>query len=136
MVRVAPRGLNVAGVVTFDVRIAVTSTNRSLLRPDMTANVQIVTAEKCGAMLIPASAAVAEGGRSHVLVACGPGAAAPREVELGLSDGICQEVVRGLRAGETIVLPDPQQGWAGTADPGGRKAPAKPMQWLKPQNWK
>src|SRR5262249_12618539 len=41
VVRIATRGVNVSNVVTFEVKIEVLGENKTLLKPEMTANVQI-----------------------------------------------------------------------------------------------
>jgi HlyD family secretion protein len=38
--RIAPRGVNVSNVVTFEVKLEVTARDKDLLRPEMTANVR------------------------------------------------------------------------------------------------
>ena len=48
VVRISPRGVNVSNVVTFEVKIEVTAREKALLRPEMTANVEILVAERTG----------------------------------------------------------------------------------------
>lgn len=54
VVRVATKGVNSNNVVTFEVRIEVTSRNRRLLKPEMTANVEIMVAERTDVLTVPA----------------------------------------------------------------------------------
>jgi len=54
--RVATKGVSTSNVVTFEVKIEVTSENRILLRPLMTATVKIISAERDNALVIPQSA--------------------------------------------------------------------------------
>jgi HlyD family secretion protein len=56
VVRVATKGVNTSNVVTFEVKIEVTSENRQLLRPEMTANVKIIVAARPQAISIPMAA--------------------------------------------------------------------------------
>ncbi|MGN6370395.1 MAG: efflux RND transporter periplasmic adaptor subunit [Phycisphaerae bacterium] len=56
VVRIAETGVSTSNVVTFEVKIEVTSANRSLLRPLMTADVDIISAERPDALLIPVQA--------------------------------------------------------------------------------
>ncbi|MEI8196047.1 MAG: efflux RND transporter periplasmic adaptor subunit, partial [Phycisphaerae bacterium] len=53
VVRVATKGVNSNNVVTFEVRIEVTSRNRRLLKPEMTANVEIIVAERAEVLTVP-----------------------------------------------------------------------------------
>jgi HlyD family secretion protein len=54
--RVATKGVNTSNVVTFEVKIEVTSDNRILLRPLMTATVKIISVERDNVLTIPTSA--------------------------------------------------------------------------------
>jgi multidrug efflux pump subunit AcrA (membrane-fusion protein) len=53
VVRIATKGVSTSNVVTFEVKIEVTSDNRMLLKPMMTANVEIVSSEKKDVLLVP-----------------------------------------------------------------------------------
>ncbi len=54
--RVAPKGVNTNNVVTFEVKIEVTSPNRMLLRPAMTATAKIICASREDVLAIPVAA--------------------------------------------------------------------------------
>jgi multidrug resistance efflux pump len=56
VVRVATKGVNTSNVVTFEVKIEITSENRTLLRPEMTGTASIICAARPDALTIPASA--------------------------------------------------------------------------------
>jgi HlyD family secretion protein len=56
VVRVATKGVNTSNVVTFEVKIEVTSDNKSMLRPEMTATARIVTASRPNVLAIPTNA--------------------------------------------------------------------------------
>lgn len=56
VVRVADQGTVNTNVVNFEVRIEVDSPNKQLLKPKMTANVEIIIAEKNDVLLIPMAA--------------------------------------------------------------------------------
>jgi hypothetical protein len=56
VVRVATKGVNSSNVVTFEVKIEITSENRTLLRPEMTGTANIVCAARPDVMAIPAAA--------------------------------------------------------------------------------
>lgn len=79
--------------------------SKSLLKPEMTANVEIVAVEKDDVLLVPAEAVSRQRGKRNVQVIASPGAAPQeREVEVGINDGTKVEVLRGLSEGETVVL--------------------------------
>jgi HlyD family secretion protein len=104
VVRISPRGVNVSNVVTFEVKVEVTSPEKALLRPEMTANVEILVAEKTGALLAPADAIVRKGGKATVTVQKAGGATETREVGTGIGDGRRTEILSGLSAGDTVVV--------------------------------
>ncbi len=120
VVRIAPRGVSVSNVVTFEVKIEVVSPEKSLLRPEMTATVEIVVARVDDALLVPADAVVRQGGRPQVTVVAADGSRAERPVTVGVGDGQRVEVVSGLAEGETVLLRTGDAGgkWAGSRGPG------------------
>ena len=67
VVRVATKGVSVSNVVTFEVKIEITSENRILLRPEMTTSSNIICASKPDVLAIPA-ADWARTGKSDKLV--------------------------------------------------------------------
>jgi HlyD family secretion protein len=56
VVRIAETGVSTSNVVTFEVKIEVISPNRNLLRPLMTADVEVISAERPDALIIPVQA--------------------------------------------------------------------------------
>jgi HlyD family secretion protein len=119
VMQVAARGVNASNVVTFDVKIEVLSENKALLKPEMTANVEIVAAEKADALLVPVEAVARQRGKQTVRMLAAPGAEAQeREVETGINDGAKVEILKGLAEGETVVLNKAADSrWMGSAQP-------------------
>ena len=114
VVRISPRGVNVSNVVTFEVKVEVTAPEKALLRPEMTANVEILVAEKADVLLAPSDAIVRKGGKATVTVKKADGATEAREVRTGISDGRRTEILSGLAAGETVVVSNGADSkWAG-----------------------
>jgi RND family efflux transporter MFP subunit len=73
------------------------------LRPEMYANVEIHAPEVAGVVKVPEEAVLHTGERNIVIVRKESGLFDPREVSLGSSGGGYQEVLSGLKAGETVV---------------------------------
>ena len=73
------------------------------LKPDMFANVEIVTAANRTAISVPIAAVLDDGGKSVVFVADGNDYR-KREVALGLKSDDRVEVVSGLNAGDKVVI--------------------------------
>lgn len=88
-------------VVKYIVAIAIDDEERGLLRPEMTASVQI-RLETRTVLAIPARAIRQEGGRNVVYVASEAPQARP--IRVGWRDGPWAEIIDGLTAGEKILL--------------------------------
>ncbi len=72
------------------------------LKPEMFGEVTLQSTAREG-LRIPADAVIDSGTESVVFVALGGGKFAPRQVELGESDGKHVEIVKGVSAGEQVV---------------------------------
>jgi len=97
-----PSATIVDNVVKYITAIAIDETQGGLLRPEMTANVQIML-ETRTVLAIPARAIRQENGRSVVYVVKGLEPEV-RPVRVGWRDGSWAEVVEGIAAGERILL--------------------------------
>lgn len=75
-----------------------------LLKPDFYGNVEIEAGESVAAVAIPESAVLDSGTRQVVLIDLGGGAFEPREVELGSRGDGYVEVIKGLAAGQRVVV--------------------------------
>jgi cobalt-zinc-cadmium efflux system membrane fusion protein len=75
----------------------------SRLKPDMFANVEIITDLNRAAISIPQTAVLNDGGKTIVFVATGNGYE-KREVHTGIQNGDRLEIVEGLSAGEKVVI--------------------------------
>jgi HlyD family secretion protein len=104
VVRIATRGVNSSNVVTFEVKIEVKDAQKSLLKPEMTANLEIVVAHKENVPLIPVEALSRRQGKSWVTIQNKAGVPEEREIEVGVNNGTQAEVVSGLVEGAVIIL--------------------------------
>jgi HlyD family secretion protein len=102
--RIAPKGVNASNVVTFEVKIEVLGKNKALLKPEMTANVEVIVAEKDTALLVPAEAVSRSGKERVAVVVREDGTQEERPVEVGIADGIQVEIASGLERGETVLV--------------------------------
>jgi RND family efflux transporter MFP subunit len=99
--RIAPKATIVSGVVNYEVMIAIDSA-ADALKPDMTSNVSIRTAER-KALVVPSGVIQREGDTRFVLVDQ-QGTLARRSVTLGGREGGTTEVKKGLVAGDRILM--------------------------------
>ncbi len=104
VVRIATQGVNTANVVTFEVKIEVVSANRDLLKPQMTANVNIIESSRHDVITVPMMAVIRREQKTFVTIVKPDGSTEDREVELGINDGENQEIVSGLADGEQVLV--------------------------------
>jgi len=94
-------------VVTYDVTIALENPGR-LLKPDMTASVEIEVGRRQGVLMVPVDAVkpTAKGPTVTVMTKQGSGPPSFRVVPVrtGISDGEHIEILQGLRPGQVVVL--------------------------------
>lgn len=111
VVRIAPKGSIISGVVNFEVMIRIDSP-AELLKPDMTANVSIRTAER-EALVVPSPAVQREGSERYVWVER-DGSLIRRSVTVGTRDTGFTEIRQGLGPGERVLVsPQPETAGAG-----------------------
>jgi multidrug efflux pump subunit AcrA (membrane-fusion protein) len=105
VVRIATKGVNLSNVVTFEVKLEVTGKEKSLLKPEMTANVEILAAEKRDVLLVPTEAILRKAGGKRVVTVVKDGAENEEVVaETGISDGTKTEIAKGLSEGQTVLV--------------------------------
>ena len=107
------------GVVNFNVTIELLDAD-ALVKPGMTASVNIILNQKTGTILVPVSA-VQYQDNVQVVYVVRNNQIVPVEVKVGSSSDIFTEIASGdLQEGETILLypPDPEQGMPTFDDPG------------------
>jgi len=104
VVLVATKGGTVSNVVTFEVKVEVSGDNRALLKPEMTANVSIVTKDKLDSLLVPVTALERKRGLSWLTILEKDGNTNRRLVTIGDSNSEFVEILKGVEVGETVVL--------------------------------
>ncbi|MGE0580566.1 MAG: efflux RND transporter periplasmic adaptor subunit [Steroidobacteraceae bacterium] len=97
--RVAPKGTIISGVVNYEVMIGIDG-EAQRLKPDMTANVTIETAQR-EALVVPNAAILRDDSARYVLVDSG-GQAERRDVTVGAREGGYTEIRRGLAATDRV----------------------------------
>jgi RND family efflux transporter MFP subunit len=102
-------GTSTNGVVTFPVQVGLSETEG--LKPGMSVSVHIVVAQRRDVVQVPLEAVSRdEEDRPIVTTIDSAGNSAARKVTLGLSNNKNVEIVKGLRAGQIIELPEAQGG--------------------------
>jgi HlyD family secretion protein len=104
VIRIAAKGVNVSNVVTFEVKIEVTSQNKAMLKPLMTANVQIIQERHDEVLLVPVRAVQRQDNQIVAVVVNADDTTSTRAVTVGMMDGENYEVLSGLQEGERVQL--------------------------------
>jgi len=107
--RIYPTGETKDNITVFRTKVEVLDPQKSMLRPGMTANVDIVLQRKANALYIPDEAvtyAKGKSGEGTVTVKSGS-KQEERTALLGLSNGFDTEILSGLAEGETVVIKPP-----------------------------
>ena len=102
--RIATKGVNISNVVTFEVKIEVQGRDKQLLKPEMTANVEIVVSDKTGVLIVPSEAVLRKKGDYIVRIKMDDGRLEERRVKVGISDGVVTEITEGLNQGDTVAF--------------------------------
>jgi len=99
--RIAPKATIVSGVVNYEVMIDI-STPTDILKPDMTANISIRTAER-QALVVPDAAIQREGEERFAYVE-EKGALVKRHLTTGAREGGVTEIKKGLTSQDRVLL--------------------------------
>jgi len=115
VLRIAPKGRVESTVTVFDVAVEVVDRERLMLKPMMTANVEILYDARRSVLLLPAEAVRMKGDETGVRL-LGAEGARWTPVTLGKSDGILTEISGELKEGDRIEI---SSGEKKTSRPGG-----------------
>jgi HlyD family secretion protein len=122
--RIATKGVSLSNVVTFEVRIEVMSKNKKLLKPEMTANVWILIAEKPDTLLVSAYSITRDQRDTYVELKKPDGTTDSKHVvKTGITDGVETEILEGLKEGDMVLVQSPamESRWRN----GGDNSPAR-----------
>ncbi len=102
VLRIATKGVSTSNVVTFEVKLEVLGENKNLLKPEMTANVEILVAKEDDTLLIPIDAVFRKQGKYLVKVMRDDENTEEHPIEIGIDDGENIQIISGLAEGETV----------------------------------
>ncbi|WP_448590265.1 efflux RND transporter periplasmic adaptor subunit [Thermodesulfobium sp.] len=101
-----PTSTVVSNVVYYTTVITINSNPGHLLRPGMTANVNIKVDEKKDVLAVPNLALKTFGNQTVVFVETAPGVYEKRAIKTGISDLDYTEVISGLKEGDKVIVGD------------------------------
>lgn len=106
VVKIAPMGVEKDNVTRFEVRVSILD-DRDLLKPNMSANAEIILEEHHNVLLLPESALIYDENRqTFVELPDGSTKTGRRQapIRVGLGNGARTEVLSGLKPGDQVVL--------------------------------
>jgi HlyD family secretion protein len=104
--KISPFGVEKENVTSFEVRVSIKNPGGEL-KANMSANAEIVLEERENVVLIPEAALIYDEKRAAFVEIPKPAAETGKEkraVELGISNGVKTQVMRGLSVGEKVIL--------------------------------
>jgi HlyD family secretion protein len=105
--RISPMGMEKDSVTSFEVRVSIGNPGNEL-KPNMTANAEIVLEEHPNSLLIPEAAVAYDAQKNAFVEILAPDARSGRQrmrVKLGIGNGTRVQVLDGLKEGDRIILP-------------------------------
>ena len=105
--QISPIGVEKDNVTTFEVEVSIDNPGQEL-KANMTANAEIILEEHPGSLLLPEAAVTYDEGRNAFVELADPGAKNGRRrvgVKVGIGNGTKIQVLEGVKAGDTVVLP-------------------------------
>lgn len=105
--QISPIGVDKDNVTTFEVKVSIDNPGKAL-KANMTANAEIVLEELPNSVLVPEAAIIYDAQRHPFIDVVDPAARTGRRrvpVKVGVGNGTKIQVLRGVNAGDRIVLP-------------------------------
>jgi HlyD family secretion protein len=97
---ISPQGKSESNVVTFDLDVVVTDKKANMLRPGMSADLQVIVNKVENTLMVPVTAVKAEAGKQFVAKPDGEAV----NIKCGPSDGTNVAVLEGVKEGDEIRL--------------------------------
>jgi len=104
--KIAPMGVEKDNVTTFEVRVSISNESRKL-RAEMTANAEIILEERKGVIAVPEGAIVYNKDKSTSVEIPDPASPTGKRkipVETGIGNGSKTQIVKGVVAGQQVIL--------------------------------
>jgi HlyD family secretion protein len=105
--RISPMGIEKDSVTSFEVRVSIDNPGNEL-KPNMTANAEIVLEEHPNSLLIPEAAVAYDAQKNAFVEILAPDTRSGHQrmrVKLGIGNGTRVQVLDGLKEGDRIILP-------------------------------
>ncbi|KMP10780.1 secretion protein HlyD, partial [Candidatus Nitromaritima sp. SCGC AAA799-A02] len=129
ILRISPKGLVENSITIFKVKIEILGKGKSILKPMMTANVDIITDKVKDAIYIAREAVRRDGDRSYVVILENE---APVEIPVtaGIQTPIYTQILSGLEPGQKVVVGDWKKLLAEAEESGKKGSSLRKILWL------
>lgn len=122
---IAPKGKLIDGAIQFEIKASITPKEGVFIRAGYSANADVVLDKRTDVLAVREAVVQRKDGKAIVEIETAPKQFTPREVKLGLSDGIYVEVLEGVTATDKIRLPSNAGPAKMAGPPGGRGGPRR-----------
>ena len=106
VLRIAPQGEIESSITIFKVKVEILGQGKTLLKPKMSANVDIIIKRVANAIYVPREAITTTGDKTFAAILNAQGEPEEVEVELGIGNLIDVQIEEGLQVGQKVVLGD------------------------------
>jgi HlyD family secretion protein len=127
--RIAPQGIVESSITVFKVKIEVLGSGKDILKPMMSANIDIVTSSVKDTLYISRGAVRKEEGAAYVVILDND---APRKIpiETGIENAIHTQVLSGLELEQKVILGDWEKVLAEAGDEKGKGSSLRKILWM------
>ncbi len=129
VLRISPKGIVENSITVFKVKIEILGKGKKILKPMMTANVDIITNKVKDTLYIAREAVRHDGDRAYAMIQIDE---MPAEVpiEVGIQTPIHAEILSGLEPGQEVVVGDWEKALAEFEESGKKGSSLRKILWL------
>ena len=129
VLRISPKGIVENSITVFKVKIEVIDEGKKILKPMMTANVDIVTNKVKNTLYIPREAIRYDGDTVYAMI---PNGEIPKRVEIkiGIQTPIYSEVISGLEDEQDAIVGDWEKQISDAKKSGSKGSSLKKILWM------
>ena len=129
VLRISPKGIVENSITVFKVQIEIFGKGKKILKPMMTANVDIITNKVKDTVYIAREAVRRDDDTTYVMTLNGQDPIKV-EVKIGIQTPIYSEVISGLENGQEVVVGDWEKLLADAANSGSKGSSLKKILWM------
>jgi len=129
VLRISPKGIVENSITVFKVKIEILGKGKKILKPMMTANVDIITNKVKNTIYISREAVRRDGDTSYAMI-LKVEVPNKREIKVGIQTPIYSEIISGLENGQEVVVGDWEKQLADAANSVSKGSSLKKILWM------